>query len=108
MANIYILGNGQKKMISEELLFRLKAKPRKETDASAFFHLARQPQYGIVLFGTHSSNSGRNIIITVGFSLRKQPDSCASGFSSYSSQHNQDFSEADAAGFKPKVGRVKP
>jgi hypothetical protein len=102
------LANGQKKMINEELHFRLEAKPRNETDAAAFFHLARQPQYGIVFFGIHSSNSGQNIIIGVGIPVRKQPDSCASGFSSYSSQHNQDFPEADAAGFKPKVGRVKP
>ena len=95
-------------MINEELHFRLEAKPRNETDAAAFFHLARQPQYGIVFFGIHSSNSGQNIIIAVGIPLRKQADSCARGFSSYSSQHNQDFSEADAAGFKPKVSRIKP
>jgi hypothetical protein len=95
-------------MINEEQHFRLEAKPRNETDADTFFHLARQPQYDIVFFGIHSCNSGQNIIIAVGIPLGKQADSCAGGFSSYSSQHDQDFSEAHPAGFKPKVSRVKP
>lgn len=95
-------------MLNAELLLRLEAKPRKETDVASFFHLARQSQYDVAFYGIHLSNSGRNIIFSEGIPLRKWRDSCASSVRrNDSSQHNQDPSEADTEAFKLKVSSVK-